>query len=120
MSAFLLSEVAPALEAKKALQFRVLIAANLASVVANENRSEIERFNAETARLAALLKVPVPSALDATERSAAVEHMNRQLITGLRDGSIDFAAALTHLRATARETLAVTNPRFDPSDELNQ
>ncbi len=41
---FLLSEVSASLEANKALQFRVLIAANLANVVANELRTEHARF----------------------------------------------------------------------------
>lgn len=111
LAGFLLAEVAPKLEADKALQFRVLIAANLATVVAGEVRTHDARLHAEVERLRALLSEPAgPSDL------AALERLNRQFAGRLRAGEFDgprFDQALEHCLATARETLAVTNPRFD-------
>lgn len=121
---FLLGDVSPKLEADKALQFRVLIAANLASVVANELRTETARFDAEVARLKALLPaeastLPLDSP-DRQERLAALEQLNRALATKLRAGSLSseqLAQTLEALFATAKETLEVTNPRFDLTHE---
>jgi hypothetical protein len=117
---FLLSEVSPKLEADKALQFRVLIAANLASVVANEMRTETSRFEAEVARLRRLLPDEASAlplkAPDRAVRLDALEQLNRALSTKLEAGSLSteaLAEALEHLFTTAKQTLEVTNPRFD-------
>jgi hypothetical protein len=117
---FLLGEVSPKLEADKALQFRVLIAANLANVVANELRTESSRFDAEAARLTAVLPDDARElALSSTDRQArldALEQLNRRLAGKLRAGTLTTeqrAAALEALFSTAKETLEVTNPRFD-------
>jgi len=122
---FLLEAVAPKLEADKALQFRVLIAANLSTVVANELRTHDARFAAEAQRLAALLpevarglRLDSPSGV---ERAAGLEALTRELATRLRAGTLGAeqrAAALEHLWLTARQTLEVTNPRFDLSEDL--
>ncbi|MBL8934522.1 MAG: hypothetical protein JNM69_08205 [Archangium sp.] len=121
---FLLAEVSPKLEADKALQFRVLIAANLANVVANELRSETTRFEAETSRLKALLPDEAKALpLDSTDRTArleALETLNRTLSKKLRDGALtaeQLTQTLEALFATAKETLEVTNPRFDLTHE---
>lgn len=121
---FLLAEVSPKLEADKALQFRVLIAANLANVVANELRSETTRFEAETSRLKALLPDEAKALpLDSTDRTArleALETLNRTLAKKLRDGALtaeQLTQTLEALFATAKETLEVTNPRFDLTHE---
>lgn len=121
---FLLAEVSPKLEADKALQFRVLIAANLANVVANELRSETTRFEAETSRLKALLPDEAKALpLDSTDRTArleALETLNRTLSKKLRDGALNaeqLTQTLEALFATAKETLEVTNPRFDLTHE---
>jgi len=111
VATFLLSEVAPKLEADKAAQFRVLIAANLAAMVGNELRTQPQRLAAELSRLGALLQ------LDPGDDAAALETLNRELAKRLRAGTVDQQAALEHLWATAKETLAVTNPRFDLSEE---
>ncbi len=111
LASFLMADVAPTLEADKALQFRVLIAANLATVVAGEVRSHDARLAAELGRLRALLDDHEGAADVAT-----LERLNRELATRLRAGAFDgprLADALEHLLATARETLEVTNPRFD-------
>jgi predicted membrane GTPase involved in stress response len=117
---FLLGDVSAKLEADKALQFRVLIAANLASVVANELRTEATRFEAEVTRLARLLPSEAASLpLDAKDRATrldALEQLNRALVNRLQAGTLSTesqAEALEHLFTTAKETLEVTNPRFD-------
>ncbi len=121
---FLLGDVSPRLEGDKALQFRVLIAANLASVVANEQRTEAARFSSEVERLTTLLPDEASALpLDSTDRQTrldALEKLNRVLATKLRAGSLSteqLAQALEALFATAKDTLEVTNPRFDTSPE---
>jgi len=115
VAAFLLSEVSPKLEADKALQFRVLIAANLAGIVAGELRTHDARLAAEVSRLKQLLEQP-ESPVD----EQALATLNRALVQRIRSEPAQgdrFARVLDHLLATARETLAVTNPRFELSDE---
>ncbi|MGV3623098.1 MAG: DUF6285 domain-containing protein [Archangium sp.] len=102
IATFLMGDVAPKLEADKALQFRVLIAANLATVVANEARTAGERSSAETSRLVKLLG-----------HEGALSELNAELAKKLRAGEALNAETLEHLLKTARETLAVTNPRFE-------
>ncbi len=107
LATFLMSDVVPKLEADKALQFRVLIAANLATIVANEARTADPRASAESARLVKLLGHEAP-----------LSELNRELATRLRAGELLTDATLEHLLSTARETLEVTNARFDPSQEI--
>lgn len=110
VASFLMADVVPKLEADKALQFRVLIAANLATVVAGELRTQPARTAAELTRLQALL------ATDGT-----LEDLNRKLASALRANAFSpeqAERALEHLIATAKETLEVTNPRFELADEL--
>ena len=111
IASFLMADVVPKLEADKALQFRMLIAANLATVVAGELRTHSTRSSAETARLQALL----------SSSSTDVEAMNKQVAAALRSDSLSaeqLKRTLEHLLATARETLEVTNPRFDLADDV--
>jgi hypothetical protein len=115
VASFLLTEISPKLEADKALQFRVLIAANLAGVVANELRTQDTRLSTELTRLEALLGRP-----HAAASVAELEALNRELAGQLRAGAFTgpkLDAAIEHLFATAKETLEVTNPRFDVSDD---
>lgn len=115
VAAFLMGDVAPKLEADKALQFRVLIAANLATVVAGELRTAPARFGSEAQRLAALL-----GAAETPATESELDGLNRALATALRRGTLPagkHAEALEHLLATARETLEVTNPRFELGEE---
>lgn len=110
VACFLMADVVPKLEADKALQFRALIAANLATVVAGELRTEPARRASELGRLEALLG-----------RGGDLEALNRQLSASLRKdelGPEQLAQALEHLLATARETLEVTNPRFELAEDL--
>lgn len=107
LAAFLMADVAPKLEADKALQFRLLIAANLANVVASEARTHDARLKAEGARLATLLSVTPPGS------EAELEALTRALSRRLRAGELVNEPTLEHLLATSRETLEVTNPRFE-------
>jgi len=117
VAAFLLAEVAPRLEGEKALQFRLMIAANLATVVAAELRTEDQRFAAEAARLKALVPEDPPglSSPHRAERMAALTVLEAALVRRIRKDSPD-AATLDHLFQTAQQTLQVTNPRFDVSE----
>lgn len=117
VATFLMAEVVPKLEADKALQFRAMIAANVATVVAGELRTEDDRFAAEAARLSALVPGAVTGSLTSArrdERLAALAALDAALVQRLRTQGPD-DAALDHLLQTAQQTLAVTNPRFDSS-----
>jgi hypothetical protein len=113
LTGFLMSDVAPKLEADKALQFRVLIAANLATVIAGELRTQEARLAAEGSRLARLL-----GSAKAPESPTELDALNRVLAQKLRSGMPLTTETLEHLMATARETLEVTNARFQLTDEL--
>lgn len=115
VATFLMADIAPKLEADKALQFRVLIAANLANVIAGELRTAPVRFGNEAQRLSALL-----GAAAAPTTDSELDALNRQLATALRKNTLPagkHAEALEHLFATAKETLEVTNPRFELGEE---
>ena len=108
----------PKLEADKALQFRALIAANLATVVAGELRTQ-RRAARLGGRTRLLTRCWAPPARRTDE--AGLEALNRQLAAALRAGTMIRRAArsaLEHLLATARETLEVTNPRFELAEDL--
>lgn len=114
VASFLLSDIAPRLESDKAAQFRVLIAANLASMVGNELRTLEPRLERELLRLSALLDMKGAEGLE------GLDTLNRELAKRLRAHTLDahgLAGALDHLWTTAKETLEVTNPRFDLSEE---
>ncbi|MBS1150546.1 MAG: hypothetical protein H6Q89_2244 [Myxococcaceae bacterium] len=117
VASFLMAEVAPKLEADKALQFRLMIAANLATVVAAELRTEDDRFAAEAARLKALVPGDFGplSSPRRDERMAALAALEAALVQRLRAQGPD-EATLNHLWETAKQTLQVTNPRFDVSE----
>jgi propanediol dehydratase small subunit len=119
VASFLMAEVAPKLEADKALQFRMMIAANLATVVAAELRTEDERFAAEAERLKALVPSDTGklSSPRRDERMAALAELNEALVRRVREKGPD-EATLNHLWETAKQTLQVTNPRFDVSESL--
>ena len=119
VASFLMAEVAPKLEGDKALQFRMMIAANLATVVAAELRTEDDRFAAEAERLKALVpgdtrKLSSPRR---DERMAALAILEAALVQRIRENGPD-EATLNHLWETARQTLQNTNPRFDVSENL--
>lgn len=122
VAAFLLEEVSPKLKEDKAIAFRVMIAANLANVVATELRTQDERFVNEARRLKAML----PGVADEAKLWSARTHdrldaltaLERELATRLRAGKMKIdERVLEHLTQTARETLSAVNPRFELGDE---
>ena len=120
---FLVSEVYPAIPDKK-LNFRVLIAANLANIVSAELKTLDEREVAELSRLKAMLPGLLedePSKLPAPARAAALATLNRELASRLRRrrlSRMELAGAQAHIKQTLIETLAVVNPRFDTSPTI--
>jgi hypothetical protein len=122
VATFLLEEVSPKLKEDKGLAFRVMIAANLASIVSTELKTQDDRFSHEARRLKALL----PGAADeaklwsprTNERLEALTALERELAKRLRSGSIPIDdKVIEHLVETAKDTLASTNPRFELGDE---
>jgi len=122
---FLLSDLLPNVT-DKSLAFKVMIAANLTGMVAQELRTDDERYLAEVARLQALL----PGVVDGDARLLpthaarvdALTRLNAKLAQGLRDNSFSveqLAAITAHVKQTAMETLQATNPRFDTSPRID-
>lgn len=118
VATFLMESVAPKLEADKALQFRVLIAANVVTTTAAEVRTEDERFAHEVRALEPLVSgSESANSTDRAMRGAALDAMNRELAQRLRAGALSEEQerqALEALLELAKATLRVTNPRFEP------
>lgn len=116
LAGFLLQQVRPAIS-DPGLSFRVLIAANLATVVAGEIRSEETQDTAELARLRALLpQVEVQPGTTREELHACIRTLNAALAKQLRSGAFNaaqLAQATSHVKQTLLEKLAVNNPRFE-------
>jgi len=117
ISQFLVEEARPALKDPR-LAFRALIAAHLASVVASELNSDTEVVARDLGRLRELF----PDAPDAGEslesKRALVAELNLRLASKLRDGvasAEELARVAGALRESLREKLAIENPRFDTS-----
>ncbi|MBK7861667.1 MAG: hypothetical protein IPJ65_24235 [Archangiaceae bacterium] len=122
VATFLLEEVAPKLKDEKALSFRLMIAANLATIVATELKTHDERFSHEARSLKHLL----PGVADESklwgsrggERLEALTALERELATRLRSGRMKIDdKVIDHLVQTSRDTLSAVNPRFDLGDE---
>lgn len=112
IAAFLMGEVGPRVS-DKALGFRVLIAANLAQIVAAECRAEDACARAELDRLAGLLgeeAVAPARARSGAERDRAIEALERRMLE--LDGSPG-GPLWAHVKQTLAEKLRVANPRFD-------
>jgi hypothetical protein len=118
---FVNEEARPALTDPR-LNFRALIAANLATIVASELTSEDAHVTAELARANALLgdtSMPLPHRVEGRTRLLA--ETNRRLARLLREGAPsaeDLVRIHDHLMQTLREKLSVDNPRFDTSFEI--
>jgi hypothetical protein len=121
LAGFLLQQVRPSI-ADPGLSFRVLIAANLATVVAAEIRSEEAQDEAELARLQALLpEVRATRGSTRDELHAAIRTLNTALCRQLRSDRIDqeqFARSAAHVKQTLLEKLAVNNPRFETASDI--
>lgn len=123
LAQFLVAELQPTVADKK-LAFRVLIAANLASTVAAELRTQEPRALSELQRLRALLPDVVaqdPAKLPEKDRRDALRALNSELVLALKQGRFEeaeLAKVRAHLEQTLKDALAVQNPRFDVSEEI--
>ena len=111
VAVFLNEELRPHVE-DKALAFPVLIAANLARIVADEVRMEQDNNTAELGRLQALL----PDINTDGEHPAQIQQLNDALSERIREkafGPDQVPIVWSHVMQTLREKLAVVNPRFD-------
>jgi len=122
ISEFLLTEVKPAISESR-LSFRVLIAANLAQVVAKELVEEDAQEAHELQRLRTLVTdIPVAEHLDRPALQQLVVQLNTELAERLRDGRIAGAQldeTRRHLLTTLREKLSVNNPFFDTRPDVD-
>lgn len=118
---FLLADLQPTVT-DKALAFRVLIAANALSQCAQELRAEPQRSIAELDGLHALMPdFAVRTQTTDQGRREAIGALERELCERIRDGRLSAAengAAMLVVRLLLRETLKVTNPRFDLADTI--
>lgn len=108
---FLMADLHPEVKDKK-LAFRVLIAANLATTLANQLRTQQERQGAERSRLRALLGDSAGGDLGA---------LNAALAVRLRAGGVpaeELGRISAHVKQTLQEALSVVNPSFDTSAEI--
>jgi|SRR5215472_14990321 len=123
ISRFLLGEIHPTV-ADKRLSFRILIAANLANVVAAEIEAEQAQTEAQISRLAELMpdaSAGVESARSELGRRELLSRLNRELTSRIREQRFSDAErerVWRHVKETLMETLAVDNPRFDTSAEI--
>ncbi len=119
---FLIGEAYPNIHDKR-LSFRVLIAANLANIVAGEIEFEQVLMDAEIARLKELL----PDASERNrpeseeERREMLTELNRELAARIRQNSFgprERGRVWNHVKETLIQTLGIDNPRFDTSAEI--
>ncbi len=119
VAGFLLQEIRPQV-VDPALNFRVLIAANLAAVVARETRLEETHDAAQLKRLRGILPdVDIAELADSrrrADRTAALKTLDQELANRIRSGEIEEAqmgALWAHVNATLGEKLQVVNPQFN-------
>lgn len=128
LAKFLMTEVRPVVTDPR-LSFRLLIAANLAGIVAQECAGEDEQNRAELARLTAIfdelgaeMTAPVALAMPMRKKEQrAIALGNASLAKGVASGALDAApggAVFTHVKQTLTEKLAIDNPRFDAKRDL--
>lgn len=108
-------ELLPTIETPP-LRFQTLVAANVLAVVARELALSGEQSQAEWERLAALLSYPGEMPASEKGRGEEIAALNRRLCQLIESGAFDegvpWEQLLAHCRATAREKVAVSNPRF--------
>ncbi|MEM9189899.1 MAG: DUF6285 domain-containing protein [Myxococcota bacterium] len=111
VAGFLAGEIRPAV-ADPGLNFRLLIAAHLCSVVASEVDLEDGHDRGELERLVALLGGTADLPPTGAERRALFIDLNRRLSEAIRNDAVDGENVEAHLVATLRDKLQVINPRF--------
>jgi len=110
LAKFLIADLQPAVKDKK-LAFRVLIASHLATTLANQLRGQAERQGAELQRLRELLG----------RSDGDAPALNAALAEKLKSGPLsaeDFKKASEALQRNLQDALAVVNPTFDTSAEI--
>jgi len=110
LAKFLIADLQPQVADKK-LAFRVLIASHLATTLANQLRGQAERDGAELQRLRALLG----------RSDGDAQALNAALAEKLRQGPLsadDFRKTAQVLQQNLQDALAVVNPTFDTSPEI--
>jgi len=111
---FLEHELMPELEGVR--RFHVRVSVNALAIVLRELELEGEQRPAQHARLCALLGRSDLRPAEARALDQAVEALERELCAKIRDGfgaePSERARLLAHLRATAAERLAVSNPGY--------
>ncbi len=127
LAKFLITEVRPVVTDSR-LSFRLLIAANLAGIVAQECAGEDEQNRAELARLTALftelgaeMSAPPAGMPTRTTEVRAIALCNEKLAKGIASGALDPApggAVFFHVKQTLTEKIAIDNPRFDAKRDL--
>ena len=114
MRGFLEKELLPELEGVR--RFHARVSVNALAIVLRELDLEGEQRPAQHARLSALLARAETPPTDPRALDLAVEALERELCTRIRAGFGDEAddrvRLLEHLRATAAERLAVSNPSY--------
>lgn len=118
VAAFLETDVRGAVSDPR-LSFRVLIAAHLCRTVAAELKVSDAAERAELERLLALTSGTSTGTETQAQRREKISELQRSVITQLPtfDDSTK-KRLLEHLQATLKAELAVTNPRFDLSMEI--
>lgn len=120
---FLVAEAYPSISDKR-LTFRVLIAANLANMVAAELESEKKVIDEEIARLTDLMPDAVVSravAESEAERRDLLSQLHRELAERIRRRRFsegERRRAWDQVKESLRRTLAIDNPRFDLSQKI--
>ncbi len=113
---FLEKEIAPIARNDSVLNYRTLIAVNLLKIVEREVELGTATMRAEWDRLNGLEGVDIPAPTPLEELRSGLSQRNQLLAESIRDGGYDEPAPrallLAHLVATAREQLAIANPRF--------
>ena len=111
---FLEQELMPELEGVR--RFHVRVSVNALAIVLRELELEGEQRPAQHARLCALLGRAQAAPAEPRALDRAVEALERELCARIRDGFGEDpdarARLLGHLRATAAERLAVSNPSY--------
>ncbi|MCI3953255.1 MAG: hypothetical protein K0R53_2754, partial [Burkholderiales bacterium] len=104
------AQLLPALP--ESLRYTALMIANAMAIARREIETGEGSARAELRRLRVLFS-EAPSEPDANELRGTVADYNRRLVQAIRAGRYDSdnAALLEHLRRTAAEKLAISNPK---------
>jgi len=119
---FLVAEAYPSISDKR-LSFRVLVAANLANMVAAELESEKKVIDEEIARLTDLVPDAVAGRAPESEaeRRELLSQLHRELAARIRQRRFsegEQRRAWEQVKEGLRRTLAIDNPRFDLSQKI--